>query len=306
LFFIMLKWLKRILLGVLALIVLLAAGLTGSVLVDNASMAGRLDPLVNTTIAQRNGPEVRAYVARPTGPGPHPAIIMIHEFWGLKREITEKADDLAAQGFVVVAPDMFRGRTTNWIPSAIYNVVSNPPAQVDGDVEAVYQWLSAQSDVKPYAIGIMGFCFGGGTSIRYSVSNPKLAATVVFYGTPVTDAALLRNVSGPVLGVFGGADSSIPQTEVDAFKAGLTAAGVPHEVTVYEGQPHAFVTDMASIRAGGPQGEAWTQLVRFLRQNLMTAQPRTVAGVGNADETEVNFTYLMRIAWLHATAHPGH
>jgi carboxymethylenebutenolidase len=95
-----------------------------------------------------------------------------------------------------------------------------------------------------------------------------LAATVVFYGSPETDPQVLKNLPGPVLGIFGGADQSISVEEVNAFEEGLQVAGVPHEITIYDGQPHAFVTDIESIRAGGAQGEAWAQMLAFLSENL--------------------------------------
>jgi len=98
--------------------------------------------------------------------------------------------------------------------------------------------------------------------------NNRLAATVVFYGSPETDPQVLKNLPGPVLGIFGGADQSISVEDVNAFEEGLQEAGVPHEITIYEGQPHAFVTDIESIRAGGMQGEAWAQMLAFLDENL--------------------------------------
>jgi carboxymethylenebutenolidase len=203
---------------------------------------------------------------------------MIHEFWGLKPEIIGKADALAQEGYVVIAPDLFRGNTTDLVPRAILNVISNPAAQVDGDVDAVYRWLAQQPDVRADRIAVMGFCFGGGTSIRYATQNPDLAATAVFYGTPVSDPGRLKALTGPVLGIFGGADASIPLSEVNEFEAGLKAVGVPHQITIYDGQPHAFVTSIDEIRKGGPQGKAWDEFVSFLNQTLKGG---TSAGLSN-------------------------
>ncbi|MFC1466467.1 MAG: dienelactone hydrolase family protein [Candidatus Brachytrichaceae bacterium NZ_4S206] len=278
-------WLKRILLGLGGVLLALVALLVGSVIVDTLLSRGRLDALTNTRIPNPNGPEIAAYVVRPNTPGPHPTVIMIHEFWGLKSEILGKADALAQEGYIVVAPDLFRGVTTSWIPRAIFNVISNPPAQVDGDLDAVYRWVASQPDVQADRIAVMGFCFGGGTSIRYAVTNPNVAATVVFYGTPVTDPERLKGLGGPVLGIFGGADASIPISTVNAFQEGLKAAGVPHQITVYEGQPHAFVTDMEAIRRGGAPGQAWGEFVRFL--------DRTLKGASSSDALP---GYVRRIA----------
>jgi carboxymethylenebutenolidase len=110
----------------------------------------------------------------------------------------------------------------------------------------------------------MGFCYGGRTSLLYSLHNPQTAATGIFYGMTPTTPEQLRTLGGPVLGIFGGADTSIPLTEVEQLEANLTAAGVPHTFRVFPDQPHAFVTDIDAIRAGGPQGEAWALLLAFL------------------------------------------
>jgi len=268
------KTVRRILIGILLLIGGFAVFLVGSVLVDMVLGANRLAAVTNTTIpASGGGPDVRAYVAVPPGEGPFPAVIMIHEFYGLNQSIVGKAQGLAEEGYVVVAPDTFRGSTTSWIPRAIFQVITTPVERVNQDLDSVFTWLASQPNVNPQRIAIMGFCYGGRTSLLYSLHNPNLAATVVFYGSPVTDAEALRQLPGPLLGIFGGADQSIPLEQVRAFETALQQAGVPHEITIYDGQPHAFVTDMESIRAGGVQGQAWAQLLSFLERSLRGDSP---------------------------------
>ncbi len=211
---------------------------------------------------------MRAYVARPQGAGPFPVVIMIHEFFGINESIVGKADGLAAEGYMVIAPDTFRGSTTTWIPRAIYQVIVTKPEQVNTDLDSVYAWVAYQPDADASRAAIAGFCYGGRTSLLYSLHNNKLAATVVFYGSPETDPAVLKSLPGPVLGIFGGADQSIPVESVNRFDAALTEAGIPHEITIYDGQPHAFVHDMEGVRAGGAQGQAWAQMLAFLDKNL--------------------------------------
>lgn len=265
------RLLRKIVLWALGSVAALAVLLAASVVVDGLIGGGRLDALTNIRIANANGPSVRAYVARPSTPGPHPAVIMIHEFWGLRPDMIGKAEALAQAGYVVVAPDVFRGSSTGWVPRAIYQVISTPAAQVDADLDAVFDWLAAQGDVQPDKIAIMGFCFGGGTALRYSTHNPRLAATAMFYGAVITDPARLSALPGPVLGIFGGADNSIPVAEVRALEAALDQAGVPNQISIYDGQPHAFVKSIDEIRQGGPQQQAWDELLAFLRQSLQPA-----------------------------------
>lgn len=300
------KIIRRVFLGLLSVIVLLVVLLVGSVAADYALGAGRIDRISNTTIPGMNGtPEVRAYVARPEGAGPFPVVMMIHEFYGLNESIVSKVDGLAAEGYLVIAPDVFRGSTTSWIPRAIYQVSTTRPEQVNADLDAVYAWLEAQPTVDRSRIAIVGFCYGGRTALGYSLHNNKLAASVVFYGSPETDPAVLKNLPGPVLGIFGGADQSIPVENVTAFETALTQAGVQHEITIYPDQPHAFVQDMAGIRAGGAQGQAWAQMLKFLNAHLnQTGAVQT--GQSIAYLPGFDWQYYLRLAYEHAFGTTSH
>lgn len=263
------KMLRRVLLGILILFITLIVVLAVSIAVDYALGGDRLASVTNTTIRGVNGgPDVRGYLAQPEGEGPFPTVIMIHEFWGLNDSIVSKADLLAEAGYLVMAPDTFRGSTTTWIPRAIYQVISTRSENVNADLDSVYGWLETQPNVDANRIAIAGFCYGGRTSLIYSLHNNQLAGTVIFYGSPETDPNVLKTLPGPLLGIFGGADQSISVENVNAFDGALTEAGVPHEITIYEGQPHAFVKDAQGIKAGGAQGEAWNEMLAFLETNL--------------------------------------
>lgn len=303
------KILKRVLLGILILVGGLALFLAASVAVDMLVDGGRLEAVTNTVIPGANGgPDVRAYVAKPAGEGPFPAVIMIHEFFGLNESITGKADLLAQEGYLVVAPDTFRGSTTAWIPRAIYQVITTKPESINADLDSVYAWLESQPDVEKDRVGVAGFCYGGRASLTYSLHNSNLAATVVFYGSPVTDATVLANLPGPVLGIFGGADQSIPLAEVTAFEKGLEAAGIEHQVTVYDGQPHAFVQDAAGIKAGGAQAEAWNEMLAFLDTSLKNGTSLNPNAAALAYDPGFAWKYYAMLVYEHAfgTASHGH
>jgi len=300
------KIFKRILLGIVVLLAALVIILVGSVLVDYAIGGDRILSLTNTEIPGTNGaPPVRAYIARPPGSGPFPVVIMIHEFFGINESITGKADGLAEQGYLVIAPDTFRGSTTSLIPRAIYQVITTKPEQVNVDLDSVYTWLESQGEVDPARIAIIGFCYGGRTSLLYSLHNNKLAASVVFYGSPVTDPAVLKNLPGPLLGIFGGADQSIPVEEVQAFDAALSQAGVQHDITIYDAQPHAFVVDMQGIRAGGAQGQAWDQMLKFLAANLKNASTSN-SSPSISYHPDFAWRYYLMLAYEHAFGTASH
>jgi carboxymethylenebutenolidase len=301
------KLLKRVLLGILILLVTFVVLLAGSIAFDYAIGRDRLENIANVTIPGVNGgPDVRAYVAKPEGQGPFPTVIVIHEFWGLNESITGKADLLAEDGYLVIAPDTFRGSTTGWVPRAIFQVISNRPENVNTDLDSVYAWLEAQPDVDAERIAIAGFCYGGRTSLAYSLRNNRLAATVIFYGSPETDPAILKALPGPVLGIFGGADQSIPVEQVNAFDAALTEAGIPHEVTIYKGQPHAFVEDVQGIQAGGAQGEAWSQMLTFLESNIKNKSTRTSEPLANDYDAPFAWKYYLMLVYEHTIGTATH
>jgi len=305
------KMVRRILSGLLILVIGLFIFLAGSIAIDFLAGKERILAVTNTTIPGRNGePEVRAYVATPPGEGPFPVVIMIHEFYGLNQSIVDKAEGLAQEGYLVVAPDTFRGSTTAWIPRAIYQVITNNPDQVNRDLDSVYAWIAAQPNAAQNRIGIAGFCYGGRASLSYSLRNNQLAATVIFYGSPVTDPQVLRSLPGPVLGIFGGADNSIPVEDVLAFEAALNQAGIPNEITIYAGQPHAFVTDIESIRSGGVQGQAWTQMLKFLEKNLKQGAVSRNSNPLPVYQDSFDWEYYLIVAYEHAfgtaSHHPQH
>lgn len=301
------RLLKRVLFGILALVGAFILFLAGSIAVDDAIGANRLDHIANTTLLGTNGaPDVRAYVAQPEGEGPFPTVIMIHEFWGLNESIVSKADLLAEEGYLVIAPDTFRGSTTGWIPRAIYQVISSNPENINADLDSVYAWLESQPDVDAARVAIAGFCYGGRTSLAYSLHNHQLAATVIFYGSPETDPAILKTLPGPVLGIFGGADQSISVEQVNAFDAALTEAGVPHEITIYEGQPHAFVGNAQEIKAGGAQGQAWNQMLDFLEGHLKSKPTAKNGLILSTYRAPFAWKYYVMLVYEHAFGMANH
>jgi len=290
---------KKVLLGFLAVVLIVVVFVAGLIIYEGAQGNARLDAITNTRIPNPTGPEIRAYVARPSTPGPHPAVIMIHEFFGLNDEIIGKAQALADEGYVVVAPDVFRGSTTQQIPRAIFQVATNSADQVNTDVDAVMAWLAEQPDVQADHVGIMGFCFGGRTSLLYSLHNAEIASTVVLYGNPVTDAERLKSLPGPVLGIFGEADQSIPLDNVRKFEAALNEAGVSNTITIYPGQPHAFVNSIEAIRRGGPQGEAWQQILDFFEETLQAPISSSRAVMPTRADDAFGWDYLALLAFEH-------
>jgi len=132
----------------------------------------------------------------------------------------------------------------------------------------------------------------GGPDVRAYVTSPP--------------AEVFRSLPGPVLGVFGGADNSIPVNDVNAFEVALNPAGFPNEITLYEGLPHTFVTDKESIRSGGVQGQAWAQMTEFFEENLKQGAASLNPKPPQTYQDSLDWEYYLVVAYEHAFGTASH
>ena len=224
----------------------------------------------NTTYRSADGTELAGYLALPSGDGPHPAVMMVHEWWGLNRDVTILADALAAEGYAVFAPDAFRGQLATSVAAAIAQNRSTPESTIFADLDGALEYLKSHPQVDGSRIATMGFCFGGRQSMYLGIRSSDLAAVITLYGSGlVTDSEELGNMAtnGPVLGIFGEDDGSIPLREVEAFGDALDTIGVQNTLTVYPGMDHAFVKS-STYQNDGAAGMAWLEVVGFLDDAL--------------------------------------
>lgn len=211
---------------------------------------------------------VQGHLATPTVAGPHPAVVMIHEWWGLNEHIKTRAQDLAREGYVVLAVDLYNGKVAQTQPEAQALTQSLDQTEARANLQDAVKFLRARQDVKPDKVASLGWCFGGGWSLRLAQAQPDLAAAVIYYGTVQTDADALKGLP-PIQGVFGEADTSIPMPQVRAFDQALTTAGVPHEIHTYPGAPHAFANPTNSERyRPEAAADAWAKTLAFLAARL--------------------------------------
>lgn len=197
-------------------------------------------------------------------------LMMIHEWWGLNQDITILADALAQEGFLVMAPDALRGQLATSVPAAIALNSRTPDAQIASDLDAALAYLRSDPRVDNRRIATMGFCFGGRESMRLGIRQTGLAAVVTLYGSGlVTDPAALANLAdnGPVLGIFGEEDRSIPLREVEEFELALTGVGAEATITVSPDVGHAFVKS-STFGGSGAAGQAWSPLLGFLTDSI--------------------------------------
>jgi len=258
--------LRRSLLALAVALVVVAVGVAVSIPFDGWLNRDRVAALTNA-VADGATP-VAVYLARPAvAEGPLPVVVMIHEFWGLNEALLSKADLLAADGYLVVAPDTLRGTTTRWLPKALWHSLGTPDERVIEDLDAVVAWLRTRDDVDPERVVVMGFCYGGGKALAYALARPAVpAGTAVFYGGLSDDADALARLEGPVLGIFGRDDTLVTPAEVDGFQAALRQAGVEHVLLTFDGVGHAFVTSADGISSDATQAAAWGAWTAWLRE----------------------------------------
>ena len=185
---------------------------------------------------------VSGYLVVPDGGGKKPAIVVIQEWWGLNDFVKQKADHFAAEGFVALAPDLYRGRVATDADTAHQLMRGMPEDRAMRDLKGAVAALRARPDVDPARIASIGWCMGGGYSLALAVAEPGLAGTVLYYGRLVTDPATIAGLKVPLLGNFGGKDQGITPESVRAFADGAKAAGRNVDFKIYPDAGHAFAS----------------------------------------------------------------
>ena len=244
--------------------------LTGS---RPAADAIRLDDVTThgewVWITRPDGDSLRAYVAYPERSDTAPAVIVIHEIYGLTSWEPTVADRLAAAGYVAIVPDMLsskHGRTPADADSARALMGDLEGERVMTDLDATYAWLGRQPAVAEGRIGTIGFCWGGARSFSYAAHNPALAAAVVAYGS-APDSASMQSIEAPVLGVYGENDARI-NADLDRVERQMEAAGKSFEHDIYPETGHGFLKPGRN-GSDGPQVErAWERVLGFFGEHL--------------------------------------
>jgi carboxymethylenebutenolidase len=213
------------------------------------------------------------FLALPESGGKHPAIVVIHEWWGLAPWVKEQAEKLAGQGYVALAVDLYGGKVAADPSQASALMHSLNPGQTLENLEAAFQYLASRPDVDSGRIGSIGWCMGGGWSLRLAEHEPTLAACVVNYGELPRNPSDVQNIRAPLLGNFGAEDRGIPPQAVNAFEAAMKAAGKQINVKIYPDAGHAFEnpSNKRGYRPAAAQ-DAWRRTVVFLDRTLKTSQ----------------------------------
>jgi carboxymethylenebutenolidase len=209
------------------------------------------------------------FLASPMENGTYPGIVIIHEWWGLNDNIKEMATQMASEGYVVLAADLYGGEmaTNSSRASALAGQVRENPENAIENLRSAVTYLKSHERVNSDSIGSLGWGFGGGWSLQLAL-NEELQATGIYYGNLVTEPSRLTAIHWPVLGVFGSADSSIPVEQVRTFEQALGENGIENEIYIYEGLGHAFANPSGANYAPEATMDAWAKTLSFFERHL--------------------------------------
>jgi carboxymethylenebutenolidase len=222
------------------------------------------------TVSYKSGDEtVNGILYMPPGKGTSPALVVIHEYWGLNDWVKEQASKLADQGYVALAVDLYRGKVATTPDEAHQIMRGVPEDRASRDLLAASAYLRSLKNVDPARVGDIGWCMGGGYALNLAVADPKLKAAVINYGHLAAEDATLKKINAAILGIFGGQDKGITPADVSKFESQMKALDKTVEIHSFPDAGHAFENpnNKAGYRAEDA-AEAWKLTVAFLEKYL--------------------------------------
>jgi carboxymethylenebutenolidase len=186
---------------------------------------------------------VSGLLATPSTKGRHPGVIVVHEYWGLNDFAKAKTRELAEQGYVALAIDLYRGPVATDPDTAHQLARGLPEDRAKRDLAAAFSYLASRPDVEADRIATIGWCMGGGYALEEALQEPRLAAAVIYYGRLPTDQKAIAGIKAQLLGNYGTEDKGIPPAAVENFVNQAKAAGVIVDFKEYPGAGHAFASN---------------------------------------------------------------
>lgn len=213
----------------------------------------------------------QGYLVRPDDDAVYPGIVLIQEWWGLEPHIRELAQRLAAQGFVVMVPDLYHGKIANEPNDAqklAMMTFQNIQSAINEIVLAL-DYLHKNAGVQPKKLGLMGFCMGGHLSYRVAERYPNLGAVSPWYaGGYDPSPEQVAAINAPVLAIYGETDGGIPVAQVNKIESLFKAAGKEAEFYIYPNAGHAFNNPDHGMYVADAAKDAWASAVAFFKDKL--------------------------------------
>ena len=235
----------------------------------NTDLISNSDSSVEVEAFDANYGPATGFLAKPKKEGTYPAVVIMHEWWGINDNIKQMAQELAKEGYVVLAVDLYGGKVAATSEDAgkyAGEARSNVQKAV-ANMKSAVSYLKELDYVNPEKIASLGWCFGGGMSLQLSL-NQELSATVIYYGSLETDKEKLKFIKWPVLGIFGEKDTGIPPAKVNEFETALNELGIENEIHIYPNVGHAFANPSGANYAPNETKDAWEKTLVFLDRNL--------------------------------------
>lgn len=230
---------------------------------------------------QGNGDEVKAHLSVPADDGPHPAVIVLQEIWGLNDHIKDIAWRFAREGYVALAPDIYSREgtpATQTLEVLRPFMMAIPESRIIQDLRAAVAYLGELPSIHRDRIGAVGFCIGGAWARLLACHEPSLAACVDFYGRirypelspakPKHPVEYVPTLACPFLGLFAGDDPVILPDHVKELEQTLARHGKTFEIHVYPGVPHAFFNDTRDSYRPEAAQDAWAKTLAFFERHL--------------------------------------
>jgi carboxymethylenebutenolidase len=219
---------------------------------------------------QSNGGTAPGYLALPES-GRGPATIVLQEWWGVDAHIRDVCDRFAREGFLALAPDLYRGETAEQPDEAQQLMMALSMDQAERDMRGAVDYLAEHEGFEGKGVGSVGFCLGGGLSVWAASANPKVAATVTYYYVMPHGKPDFSKVKSPVIGHFGTEDEFVPVEDAKALEQEMRGAGVDVEFYFYPGAGHAFFNDTNRLGTHDKEAAAlsWQRTLDFYRQHLV-------------------------------------
>jgi carboxymethylenebutenolidase len=210
----------------------------------------------------------RAYLSLPPEkPSPLPALIVIHEWWGLNEHIMHWTDRLADDGYAALAVDLYGGKVATTPDEAMATMKTVDASRAQKTLSSAHDFLEKDPRVRASRTGVIGWCFGGKWSLELALAEADLDAVVVYYGHVTTDAKRLAALRAPLFGVFANKDKAIPPSMVDEFETNLKGAGKTVTIARYDAD-HAFANPSGQRYDEAAAKDAWQKVRAFLEERL--------------------------------------
>ena len=224
----------------------------------------------NVEYATVAGKPVQGYLAQDKGTAKGaPAIILIHEWWGLNENLRDLARQLAGFGYTTLAVDLYGGKTakTPDAAQALMKEAMAHPDRAEDNLRQAYAFLHDKEGARK--VGVVGWCFGGGWSLQTGLLLPgKIDAVVMYYGFPETDKAKLATLEAPLLGLFGAEDQAIKVEAVRQFESTLKELKKDASIHVFPGAGHAFANPSGGSFVREAAGQSWKLTLDFFAKHL--------------------------------------